>query len=909
MLRRSPLLLIALFLSGLISTISLPAIARSNENIVRSEEVNSSVSNLGLKSLLQTNVLSTPPLSEIIAKNSSRDLVQQGKEFYAGGKFSDAAKVWSEAASSFAQEKDILNQAMALTLLSLANQQLAQWEQAKDAIAQSLTLLSSQTNTQKSELILAQALNAKGNLELRLGNGEEALSLWQQATVSYTKAGDNAGVIGSLINQAQAMQVQGLYRRASKTLEEVEQKLQQQPDSLIKAIGLRSLGNTLRQVGNLEGSQKVLQQGLEISQKLGLSAEIAETLLGLGNTNRNLQQPDTALKFYQEAAASSSVIVRTQAQLNQLSVLLDEQRWNDAQVLASQLQPQVTNLPASRSSIYARINLAQSWKKLLINYSKLSASNQKSSSSATINTSSSPAIAAIDSRKTMEDIAILLAGAIKQAENIQDPRAKSYALGTLGTLYKDNEQWSNAQEMTEQALLIAQAINASDIAYQWQWQLGKLSKEQGKIEEAIAAYTEAVKTLQSLRSDLVAINQDVQFTFRDSVEPVYRELVGLLLESTPNSESSSQERIKQARDVLESLQLAELDNFFQESCLDAKPVQIDAVDTTAAVIYPIILPDRLEVILSIPKQPLRHYATAIASNQVQTNLDKLRQSISPLASKAERLRLSKQFYDALITPAIPDLTKNGIKTLVFVPDGLMRNLPMAILNDGNQYLIEQYRVAVTPGLQLLESKSLTGKSLKVLTGGLTEARQSFAALPAVGKELKEISSEVPSTLLLNENFTTSTIQAEIKNAGFPVIHLATHGQFSSNAKNTFILTWDNKINVKELDELLRSRGQGQSNAIELLVLSACQTAIGDKRAALGLAGMAVRSGARSTIASLWSVNDAATSTLMSEFYRQLNQPGVSKSEALRLAQLSLLKNPTYNHPFYWAAFVLVGNWL
>jgi CHAT domain-containing protein len=138
--------------------------------------------------------------------------------------------------------------------------------------------------------------------------------------------------------------------------------------------------------------------------------------------------------------------------------------------------------------------------------------------------------------------------------------------------------------------------------------------------------------------------------------------------------------------------------------------------------------------------------------------------------------------------------------------------------------------------------------------------------------------------------------------------LATHGQFSSNADNTFILTWDGRINVKQLDQLLRSR-EGKLSPIELLVLSACQTATGDKRAALGMAGVAVRSGARSTLASLWSVSDRSTAFLMIKFYRELGKPEITKAEALRRAQVALLHQDDYTSPYYWAPFVLLGNWL
>jgi CHAT domain-containing protein len=139
--------------------------------------------------------------------------------------------------------------------------------------------------------------------------------------------------------------------------------------------------------------------------------------------------------------------------------------------------------------------------------------------------------------------------------------------------------------------------------------------------------------------------------------------------------------------------------------------------------------------------------------------------------------------------------------------------------------------------------------------------------------------------------------------------LATHGQFGSNPDETFVLAWDTPIKVREFQNLLRSRERGDSNPVELLVLSACQTAAGDKQAALGLAGMAVRSGARSTLATLWAVKDESTALLMTEFYRELTQAQINKAEALRQAQLTLVQSSQFQHPFYWAPFVLVGNWL
>jgi CHAT domain-containing protein len=179
--------------------------------------------------------------------------------------------------------------------------------------------------------------------------------------------------------------------------------------------------------------------------------------------------------------------------------------------------------------------------------------------------------------------------------------------------------------LTEKALLLAQSISAADIAYQWQWQLGRILNVQGQRKAAIASYNSAVKTLQSLRSDLVAISSDVQFSFRENVEPVYRELVGLLLQPGTNI---TQFDLSQARRVIESLQLAELDNFFRDACLDSKPAQIDKIDTNAAVLYTIILKDSLEVIVALREKPLRHHSIPLPQEEVEAAIGNMREAVT-----------------------------------------------------------------------------------------------------------------------------------------------------------------------------------------------------------------------------------------------------------------------------------------
>jgi len=240
---------------------------------------------------------------------------------------------------------------------------------------------------------------------------------------------------------------------------------------------------------------------------------------------------------------------------------------------------------------------------------------------------------------------------------------------------------------------------------------------------------------------------------------------------------------------------------------------------------------------------------------------------------------------------------------------VLRNVPMAALHDGQQYLIEKYSIALTPGLQLLEPRSLTQLQLRSLTGGLSEPRLGFSALPAVEDEIEQIRTNISSNVLLNQAFTSTALENKINTLPVSVVHLATHGQFSSNPEDTFILTWDKRFNANTLSQLLQGRNQDNFPPIELLVLSACQTANGDQRAALGLAGLAVRSGTRSTIGTLWSVKDQSTAQAMIQLYNNLTKPDTNRAEALQQAQLFLLQQNQYQHPYYWAPFILVGNWL
>jgi CHAT domain-containing protein len=815
------------------------------------------------------------------ATQTAKSFLDQGRIRYEAGRFAEAANIWEQALSSYQRQGDINNQAWSLSYLSLAYQNMGEWKKAQKAIDESLNLIqSSNSKHTANPLLLAVILNTKGSLKISVGQPDAALKTWQEAEQAYIAANDTPGQLGSKINQAQALQALGLYRRAKDVLTEVKGKVANQQDLSLKLKALRSLGVTLQVIGDLQTSQQVLLESLNISQQQGFNSEKSEILFSLGNTKRSLQQNQEALKYYQQAATvATNPRVQAEALLNQLSIYVDESKINPAVELVPKIKPLLSRLPVSRMSVYAEVNFATSLKQL---------SQQDKS------------------QPWHRQAAEILALAINDSESLGDLRAKSYSLNELAKLYESSQQLDLALKLSAEALSISQSINASDITYQAAWLIGRLNKNQGNIKAASLAYDSSVEILKTLRSDLVAINPNIQFSFQESVEPVYREYVSLLLKSNPN-----QEQLRKAREIIEALQLAELDNFFREACIDAKPQQIDQIDTSAAVIYPIILPDRLEVILSMPnRKTLTSYRVQLQQNEIESRIKNMRQSLNPGFSSELRLKASQQIYDWLIRPAEKELASANIKTLVFVLDGSLRNIPMSALYDGENYLLKRFNLALSPGLQIMRSQSVQNRRLKVIAAGLSKENQGFKELPAVESEVKKITSELSSSkLLLNDDFTDTNLKSLIKSTPFSVLHLATHGQFSSRSDETYIVTWNGKINVKQLDELLKVRSEPESVPVDLIVLSACQTAKGDNRAILGLAGVAVRSGARSTIATLWAVKDESTAKFMVEFYKQLSTPGISKAEALRKTQLTFLEDRDFSHPFYWAPFVLIGDWL
>ena len=485
----------------------------------------------------------------------------------------------------------------------------------------------------------------------------------------------------------------------------------------------------------------------------------------------------------------------------------------------------------------------------------------------------------------------------------------SLALGGLGHLDERSGQPEQAARLTAQALFQAQLASAPDILFRWEWQQARIDRALGHDDAALASFRRAVATLQSIRQDVPVEYRDGKSSFQGTFGPLYLQFADLLLQRAGRDRRNAAALIRETQQTLEEQKQAELQDYFRDSCianLEASQRGIETVAPDTAVIYPVILPDRLALLVSIGGER-RQVVVPITEPRLRAEVEQFRLLLERRSTN-EFLVPAQRLYDLLVRPVEGVLAGGRVSTLVIVPDGILRTVPFAALHDGARFLIERYAVAIVPGLRLVDPRPLAPGKSRAFVLGLSQGREGFPALPNVASETEEVHELQGGTTLLNRAFVRARFARDLRNEDYGVVHIASHGEFGSDPSQTFVLAYDGRLTLDDLEnsiKLARFRDPG----VELLVLDACQTAVGDDRAALGLAGLALKAGARSALATLWSVSDQATAPLVVDFYRKLDGGAVSKARALQAAQRDLLADPLLSHPAYWAPFLLIGNWL
>jgi len=544
--------------------------------------------------------------------------------------------------------------------------------------------------------------------------------------------------------------------------------------------------------------------------------------------------------------------------------------------------------------------------------------------------------------------------ALTQYEKVGDRAGIGVALSNLGRAYASTGKQTEAITNYQKALNIAKEVRDRSTEAVVLANIGDLLTQQKQIETATAFLKQSVNVRESIRQSIRMLPREDRAAYKQSVAYTYRNLAKLLLQ---------QNRINEAIQILDLLKVQELQDYLRDvkgndrtsagitlfvpeqsvintdvkSLINGSPLtaQIQQAATQqqsslatsrslianvqkfgdrAALFYPLLFEDRLFLVL-LPAKSAPILRSITVQSQEFTNLLQTFRADLQDAGSTDVKESATQLYKYLIKPIEADLKTANIELLLYAPDGQLRYIPLAALYDGKQWLIERYSFNYLTASGFLDLQTVKKAPLKAIAAAFTQGQVNFeignekfafTGLPFAGKEIDKIAATLPNTTRLVDTFFNRN--ATVAQFGeYNLIHLATHAAFViGTPEDSFVLLGNgDRLNLRELREWKLPNTQ-------LIVLSACQTAIGgvvgSGEEILGFGYQIQRTGARAAIASLWAVSDQGTQLLMSNFYTQL-QKGNNIINSLRESQLSLLqsKQSEFQHPYFWSAFILIGN--
>lgn len=550
----------------------------------------------------------------------------------------------------------------------------------------------------------------------------------------------------------------------------------------------------------------------------------------------------------------------------------------------------------------------------------------------------------------LESVYSALSTALNHAKKLHLTRQTAQSLGHLSVLYELEGRDAEMAELLQQAVFYAQQSQARDLLLHFEWHLGRYYARYGQQDTAIAAYRRSVGHIQALRSDIPVTYENGRSSFRDTLAPAYLELAELLFDKAKSaSEHQRQLLLQEAQLTVEHIKKSELEDYFQNRCqLPSQPLAATTLPEGTAALYPIIFPGHLDLLV-LTRDGLRHFSTPVQQTKLMRAINVFSERLRNY--DGNYLMQASALYRYLIQPVSALLTARHINTLIYIPDGPLRLVPLSALYDGHHYVLENYAVIISPGLTISRAAQVSPEAGKVLLAGLSEPGevvnelpenmlqgllsedadgiedeppnaelralladksvfrkiQTRLMLPSVQSEMVALSEQLPqSTQLTNQAFTLQAFGEQLRNNRYRIVHIASHGFFGGTEQNSFIMTYDRLLTMSGLDTLLNTGKQGlHGQAPELIVLSACQTAKGDDRSPLGISGVAIKAKVNNVLGSLWPVSDAAATLLMEHFYRNMGQ-GLSKPEALRQAQLRVMQHKEFAGAPFWSPFILVG---
>jgi len=493
------------------------------------------------------------------------------------------------------------------------------------------------------------------------------------------------------------------------------------------------------------------------------------------------------------------------------------------------------------------------------------------------------------------------------------PRERTWAEGELAALYLDAGRPTEALSLARRAY--SGAATEQDLLGQLRFGrlLAELLERTGDRAGALELMRRTARLGESLRRDrLGAGADDDEDTLAElNARGTTGRLLSMLLDEVESGRAQDRQAgLREVRDLLETQRSAELQDHFGDACL-AETVEIspDAI-AGALVLYPILLEDRVGLLTGF-EGTFTYTRAPITTDALLDHASSLRGLLEKRTTR-QYLRPAQHLYDALIRPLESRIEAEDVDTLVVVPDGLLRTIPFSAFHDRStgRFLVDIKPVALVPSLRLTRPSPIARESLEVLAAGLEDATAGFERLDYTRQEIEGLRARFPATrVLFDEGFEVAALERELRARPYSIVHVATHGRVEADGSKSFLLAHDGTVGLDQMSELIQTTRFRQDQPLELLTLSACETAAGDEEAALGLAGVALRAGARSALATLWPVNDEATARLIDTFYAELSKPGQTRAGALREAQRSVRESPRFAHPGYWAPFLMISSWL
>ena len=745
----------------------------------------------------------------------------------------------------------------------------------------------------------AEIYSNQAALYRQIGQPGTAISTWQKAIAIYRQSQDKQSrrlLAAVLVDKAQAHNALGQTDFSVPLSREAIEIASRDNLTEIEAVGHQALGNALTIVGKYEEAIFNYSKSLAAATKLNNRQLVVVALNNLSNSyNRKYQQ-------LASQAESAEELGKIEAEdLSQQASSIAKKAWHNAKQAVKESKSSQNLFSVEAILQLVKLSKVYSAKKIIEPISVEDYLKRANKILSSLPDRERKAKALLNLANLQEDPVTTLNSALKVAESIGHLPTQSMALGYLGAYYEQKQDYDKAIELTYRAQQIAGQVRAADLLYRWDWQAGRIHRAKGRDKDAVRAYQQAIASLQLIRSDLVTANEELQIDFQLEVEPVYRQLIELLLQR-----NHSEQELKQALEVKDLLQLSELENFFGDDCIIVKN-EPEAGDSDTerehtTIVNTIVLEQNTYLILQLPNGRVKSFQVPISTREMNQMVEQWRYDLENQENESY-LTLSSKLYQLLIGTIEPELTASQTEQLVFVNDGILRNVPMAALYDGERFLIEKYAVANSLGfnLQLNEPPS---SEVDVLAFGLTSGSVDSRPLPYVAEELAKIDALTGSKNFLNREFNLDNFVKQTENDKYDVIHIATHGEFSGIARDTYLQAYQHKISLKELEQILNQRER--DSKLLLLTLSACDTAVGNKRAILGLAGVAIRSNVDNVLGSLWTVSDEEMVSFTSDFYRYWIEDELTKSQALRLAQIDLIKDPNF-HPAIWSSLILISS--